>query len=432
MIELLKSVLEECNVATYKIVEEKVESAELFFIKKDLDLSRGKDIINYTLTVYKDFEEKGKRYRGSSEVTIFRTMRNEQIKVIVNAAMYAANFIKNEYYNLPKGHKEGNIVIPNGFSNNTIEDAAFIIKDMLYNKDEFEKGFINSSEIFVYKVNKRIINSEGIDVSYEKIYSDVEFITQWIESQDVELYNYICFTELDKDYIDDKVIRGLNKTKFRDKAKDKLPSGKYKVILCEDEVRELIDGYYVNGAKASSIYNKTSNFKINEKLQGEDIKGDYLNISLKAFLSNSKTSVPYDNDGIKLNDLELISNGVLKNYYGNSRFCQYLNIEPTGDIPNVIVKCGNKSMDEMEREIGLLVLAFSSFEIDEVTGDFAGEIRLGLYNDGEKITPITGGSISANIKDVQDKIYLSSDIYKTTSYEGPIAVQICDVSVAGE
>ena len=67
-----------------------------------------------------------------------------------------------------------------------------------------------------------------------------------------------------------------------------------------------------------------------------------------------------------------------------------------------------------------------------MTGFFGGEIRLGYLFDGENVTPVTGGSISGNFIELQNNLVFSKERYKDSKYEGPFAVRIKNVQVAGE
>jgi len=70
--------------------------------------------------------------------------------------------------------------------------------------------------------------------------------------------------------------------------------------------------------------------------------------------------------------------------------------------------------------------------MDSLTGDFAGEIRLGFYYDGEKITPVTGGSMSGNIRNLQNNMFLSKEVYKDGRFTGPKMLELINVNIAGE
>ena len=78
------------------------------------------------------------------------------------------------------------------------------------------------------------------------------------------------------------------------------------------------------------------------------------------------------------------------------------------------------------------IVSFSAFECDPMSGDFGGEIRIAYLYENGKRTVLTGGSISAKVFDVHGDYVFSKDRYKSYYYEGPYAVRLKDVSVAGE
>ena len=53
------------GLSGWKIVDRQIEGRELFFIRRDVDLQRSKDVRHTALTVYKDFREGENSYRGS-------------------------------------------------------------------------------------------------------------------------------------------------------------------------------------------------------------------------------------------------------------------------------------------------------------------------------------------------------------------------------
>ena len=77
------------------------------------------------------------------------------------------------------------------------------------------------------------------------------------------------------------------------------------------------------------------------------------------------------------------------------------------------------------------LVSFSDFQMDTMTGDFGGEIRLGWYFDGENTVSITGGSISGNIKEVEKEMYFSSETQKLNNFLGPKTIELSNVSLAG-
>lgn len=431
MLENIVSILKEFDISGYKIIEKKIISEEMFFIKKQLDMNRNKEVDKFTVVVYVDFEENGEKFKGDSSVNIYTTMTDEEIRKAIKDASCAAKFVKNKYYPLVSGAKNETITMPSKFNEGDRIKWIMKLKDSLYKNDNKKDGWINSSEIFLNKIFTRIVNSEGVDVSYISNLSEIEFITNWSGEEEVELYNMISFSDYDETYIENKVEEALKISEYKAKAKEMPPTGKYNVILKGDNVKEIMSYYYAQ-ANVKSVYNKMGKFKIGDKIQGDNIKGDLLNITLTNKLENSPSSSPYDGDGFKLSNIKIVDKGKLINYHGDVRNSYYLNVAPTGILKNYIVEGGSKTFEEMKSNPCIIVEAFSDFQMDSLTGDFGGEIRIALYVDGDKVIPMTGGSISGNIKNVQRDMYLSSEIETNGSFCGPKAILLKNISVAGK
>ena len=67
----------------------------------------------------------------------------------------------------------------------------------------------------------------------------------------------------------------------------------------------------------------------------------------------------------------------------------------------------------------LEVLSMSGLQVDLFNDYIGGEIRLAYYCDGEKITPVTGISITGSLKQVLSSIRLSAEIAADDGYTGP-------------
>lgn len=172
------------------------------------------------------------------------------------------------------------------------------------------------------------------------------------------------------------------------------------------------------------IYPGYSSWKEGEAVQGE-VKGDALDLTLIA-------TRPFSGDGIKMQDLEVIENGKLRTIHGSTPFCRYLGIEPTGVYDKT--KCNNEgsvSFEDMKKTPCLWTVAFSDFQMDTFTGHFGGEIRLAYLIENGKVTPVTGGSINGNLIEAQRNMLFSKDRFVSANYEGPYAVKLFDIPVAG-
>ncbi|MBR6477850.1 MAG: TldD/PmbA family protein, partial [Lachnospiraceae bacterium] len=222
----------------------------------------------------------------------------------------------------------------------------------------------------------------------------------------------------------------LEYTLERAKATQAPKAGKYRVIISDSYVNDVFS-YYVGRAQAGYIYAGYSTYEIGQNVQAVGAEGEAAEIKGDKVSMTLVPTEPLSNEGIWQKERELLDNGVLKTYYGGLRFSRYLGIEPTGFYGCVSVAPGSKSVEDMKKEPYLWVVNFSDFQMDDFTGHFGGEIRLAFLYDGEKVTPVTGGSINGSIIDSQTKMYFSKEIQKSADFVGPYAMCFEDVPVAG-
>ena len=129
MLDLILKVLKNNNIDEYIINETKKEVYELYMIKKAIDMDRRKNITIYTVTVFKD---NGNDLKGSSVVKVYPSMDEKEIDEVLKDAYYAAGFVKNKSYNLPKGYKGEKVYDKSSLSNMSLEETAYKVKEALY------------------------------------------------------------------------------------------------------------------------------------------------------------------------------------------------------------------------------------------------------------------------------------------------------------
>ncbi|HYE09772.1 MAG TPA: metallopeptidase TldD-related protein [Patescibacteria group bacterium] len=427
------------DISDWKVVQTQTTANELFLTKKQIDMPRSKQVNNITVTVYKDFEEEGKKFRGSSAVNIHPTMTDEEIGAAVKDVAFSASYIKNQYYPIPEKSNVEINPLDSKFSSAPLVEWMPKIKDALYKYDNYDKGYFNSSEIFLNKNITTIINSRGVHYSYTSYKGQIEFITCWKDSgEEIELYKDIMFSDFEDEFLSKAAQEMLEMSKEKASTKPTQNLESFTVILQGEPVAELLKHYYTQ-SNAQYVYQHISTAKVQESIQGENILGDKINLIIDPSLNNSVVSAPVDDDGIILTAHKLIDNGILQKYWGTSQYCHYLNVEPTGRINNYIFEGGSKTIEEMRSIPHLEIAAFSDFNINPMTGSFAGEIRLGWHYDGKTRVAVSGGSISGNLNNVQTNMYLSKElqqcnakeVFQPLSYQGPKALMLHNVSVAG-
>ncbi len=432
MLELIKNILtKHKEISGYKICETRVMSNELFFIKKNVDMDRVKNVHHFDITVYVDYTEDSVDYRGSAETGIHPTMNEAEIEKAIQEAAMAAGFVKNPYYPLAKPAKEES---GRSFSNFAEESPAYWMNEItkaIYKNDIYEKGGISSCEIFLDKITTRIVNSEGVDVQKEGYHCMVEFITAWKEEgEEIELYRRVDCSEFDAGLLAEEVKTMIGICREKASAENTPVLGNSNVLLTREAVKDFFS-YYTSMSSGASIYNHSSTWKLGDQIQGEEVKGDKLTLTLDPFLKNSTDSESFDSDGFPLKPVTIIEQGELKRYSADTRYAHYLGITPTGRIGNLVVSSGSRETEELKKEPHLMTAAFSDFTVDSMTGDFCGEIRLAWYYDGKHTVPVTGGSVTGNINMLHHEMYLSRERQKDNNFEGPKVILLKNVTVAG-
>ena len=182
--------------------------------------------------------------------------------------------------------------------------------------------------------------------------------------------------------------------------------------------------YYVSRSSASMLYARYSSWNVGDDVQNAD-GGESLDLTLCA-------TVPYDAEGIPMQDLPLLKNGKLLSVHGANRFCRYLGVKPTGSFGKVSCANGTVPFDMLKKEPCLWVVAFSDFQMDDFSGHFGGGIRLAYLIEDGKVTPVTGGSVNGSLLDAQGNMTFATERYQTARYDGPYAVRFANISVAGE
>ena len=426
MIKQILKALERANIAQYYINSTETQSIESFFVRQRLDLTRAVDTTEYTVTVYRSYEKDGRNLLGASDAQIYPGMEMEEIEAALRSAYHAAGFAGNQSYELYAGTKEEYIPSTSGLAKQSLEETMAQMTEALFRVDTKEDVFVNSAEIFAIRQVHHILNSCGVDVSYETYQVKGEYVIQCIAPQDVETYHSFSYREPEVEALRRDVEEALAMTQARAQAKQAPQAGEYRIILSGEQMNTLFS-YYVSRSGSGMVYQQYSNYQVGMQVQGstENVKeGDRLTIWLKA-------KDPFSSEGIPMKDRVLLEDGVLRTIHGGNRFAQYLGIEPTGFYGSIQVPVGDKTLEEMKQGAYLHIVSFSDFQMDDFTGHFGGEIRLAFLSDGVTVTPVTGGSVNGSILEVQDRMIFSKERYTNSRYEGPMAVILEGVQVAG-
>lgn len=412
------------SVDGYRITEKATRSYELFFVHKKLETVRATDTVDTGVTVYVNHDGKV----GDSSFAVYRSMSEGDIEKKIAQAVSRAQLVSNEPYQLPEAGAL-DAALPTNMADKDMQALGLQIADAVFAADTLAGGSINACEIFIYRDTVHVVNSRGVDKTQRVCRVMIEAIpTFTTEKESVELYEDYRFTALDAAKVTSEIAARMQEVKDRAQAVKPQTPLRVNVILRPQEIRELI-GELAYDLNYASVYSHANLHK-----QGDDIQsggaGDKLTVTMKGVVAGSERSAYFDDDGAPLRDTCIIENGVVKNYFGASRFGQYLGVkEPSGSLRCAQLAAGTMSDKEMRAAPYVECASLSGLQLDLYNDYIGGEIRLAYYFDGQKTVPVTGISMSAKLSEVLAELRLSDRVDVDGAYEGPVRLLLKDVAI---
>ncbi len=412
MINIYRLLNENTEINAWKVKDEVTESYELFFVHKGLETVRATDTESVNISVYVDRDGK----RGNASFKIFASTTEEEAREKLSAAAKKAAFISNEFYELPQNETLDGI-IASSLEAYSPKESAEMIANAVFSADMQEQGSVNALEVFINKHTVSVKNSSGIDKRETKYTAMVEAIPTWNEGESVELYEAQRFNSLDADKIKSDIEKRMQEVRDRARAQKPALVPTCPVLIPAYEFSSLISEL-VSGLGFSNVYSRSNPFAEGDAIQKEPV-GDRLSVTMRGVLDGSVASALFDDDGTTLIDTEVIKEGTVSSYYGSSRFAQYLDRTPTGNLSCLDVSEGTLGDSELNKKPYFECVSMSGLQVDVYNDYIGGEVRLAYYFDGEKKIPMTGISISGKLSEALNTLRLSDSITSTGRYRGP-------------
>lgn len=418
IIEILKA----SSADAWEVIDTVTEAWEFYFIKHELDQNRVRDVEHITVKVHRKLED-GK-FLGTASEEIPPTATEEEVKKVIDNLYERASFVKNPYYELnsEKVEVSSTDVDPRAVSKAYIE--------ALNEVPETSGEFINSYEIFVEKNKRRYVNSEGIDATVVSPSSMVEVVVNARnEEHEIEIYSMYKAGTCDKEHIVSEIKNSLKYGKDRLSTVPTPVLNKATVVLPTEDAGQIYK-WFACKMMAEYKYRGYSNFEIGKEIS-DKVKGDKITLLGLKELPNSSSNGDIDSEGAKTKDMYIIRDNVPENFWGGCQCRYYLGIKDSYVVSNFQAIGGSKTEAELRSGTYLEVVQFSDFTVDEITGEIAGEIRLGYYHEGDKVTPVSGGSVSGSLAELMNCLYMSKESKQYNNMLMPSIIKIEDMTIAG-
>ncbi|HHE9969979.1 TPA: metalloprotease PmbA [Haemophilus influenzae 10810] len=279
------------------------------------------------------------------------------------------------------------------------------------------------------QADKRIINSNGASFNSHtgvKVYGNSHGMLQSYLSSRYSLscsviggvedalendYEYTISREFDKlqspiwvgENCAKKVVSRLNP--------QKLSTREVPVIFLNDVATGLIS-YFAAAISGGSLYRKSS-FLLDHL--GEQVLPDWFNISERPHLLRRLASTPFDSEGVRTQDREIVENGILQTYLVTSYSGKKLGMPSTGHaggIHNWLVKpnlTGGLTALLRQMGTGLLVTDVMGQGVNIVTGDYSRGASGFWVENGEIQYPVAEITIAGQLQDMLKNMLAVAD-----------------------
>lgn len=401
------------SVSDYKINIHRKETCELFYVHGKLETVRRADNCEKEVTVYVDHDG----FKGDAQFYVYPSTTEQQLISLISEAVTKAKLINNQAYTLP-GAETGEYVVESNFRDYDPADLASLISDAVFDANTITGASLNSVEIFINKHTETILNSLGLHKTQQRYDAMVEAIPTFNgDTQSVELYEQYNFSQFDAKGITEEIAGKLQEVKLRYEAITPDFSLDCKVVLNKLELSELFWNI-AQDLNYGAVYSH-SNLRNKGDFVQKDPTGDKIGITMHGSIPGCIRSAKFDGDGLSLSSIRLVADSKVVNYYGANRYGQYLGETPTGNLRCLSVDSGSADEKAFSAEPTLEIISMSGLQVDFYSDYIGGEIRLAYYHDGDKVTAVTGVSISGSLNEVLQDIRLSQKTGIHDGYCGP-------------
>ena len=417
----LLNILKTSGADAWEVTDVQEKGWEFYLIRHALDQNRVKELESFRVKVYRKFDDS----IGSAGAPVPADADEAEMKRIVAGLYQDAAYVLNPIYTLNKP-EAGDGADAAEAENVDIRAISGDFLKTLSALPETDTEDLNSCEVFVSELRKRFLNSEGIDVTVVCPSSMVEAVVNARkDGHEIELYRmYNCGT-CDAEQLTRDLTETMRYGRDRLTTEPTPALEKADLILSTDAACAVYE-YFIDRLSAGMVHRGFSDWKA-----GDMVAPAEMTLNTAAFLPNSSQNGAYDSEGARIRDLTLIDGGKAVRYWGSRQFSQYLGLEDSFIANNFTVSGGSQSAEELRRGDWLEVVEFSDFQVDEITGDIAGEIRLAyLCRDG-KTTAVSGGSVSGNMNELVRGMRFSAERRQYDTLLIPAVTRLDGVTVTG-
>ncbi|WP_066503102.1 TldD/PmbA family protein [Abyssisolibacter fermentans] len=372
-----------------------------------------KDVIENASIVEKDDEEI--IFKGSKEYTELDKNENKLESVSIDDKIKFILNLEKEAY--------------------SIDDRVDVVRNCIYSDENDSTAIINTKGL-------KLDNSESIAYAYISVkVDDNGDIKTGLSYNICNDFNELDYKKLAKEAVEDAISK-LNA--------EVIPSNKYKVILKNEAVCDLIESF----CPIFSAYNVQEGLSLLKGKLNSKVASSVFSLIDDPFMKESFSVRNFDDEGVATKYKRVIDKGVLTTYLYNLKTAKKDGVESTGNASkpsykssitisptNMYVEKGNMTLEEMmlKMDDGVLLteLQGSHAGLNTVSGDFSLSCNGFEIKGGKKVKAVNGITVAGNFFDMIKNIEEVGTDFKFSLPSGSgcfgaPSIMIKDLAISGK
>jgi len=440
------------GIADWTLRMERARGAQIYLVGTDIESVREVSREAYEVELFHDHpapagaEVEGEVARGGATIPLAQ-IDLDRLPAILDDAVTMASLVSNRPWALPEAAAMPDVALVDARLVHGADamaaglEAAEQIRE-LAERERASGVRLSGAELFLTYYEQELANSRGVEATSTstRILAEVTLLARGTEDE-TEYFRQAEGRQLTDLRLAETIRAGAELA--RDKLRASMPrTGRGPVMIAGEALNQLMTGQvtglpgaYLFHTMAQTAYEHLSRFELDESVYGEAAPvGDLLTMRANALRPYGVDSYRWDSDGLPGRDLLVIENGVLRARPATQRYAHYLGVPATGRAGVAEIGAGATSTRTLRAGDGHVVevLDFSASNVEEVSGDFGMEIRMGYTWGPDGPRPISGGSVTGNLFEAMANARFSSETAEYAHFAGPAAIRFEALQLAGE
>ena len=435
--QIVEALKKRSNLAGWTVRQLKMREAQVYAVPKGLESQRSVDGERYLIDVLRNTTNaEGSPAVGSCDVSL---LHGEDIDRAIDQATLVAGLVTNPVHGLPNPAPFPDVPL---CDENMQKDASTVMLSVMERiraaAAKHPDVRLTAAECFGRVRHTHLVNSQGIDTEQESTQINIEFV---LHSQRDDRESEV-FDELTRRRVSDLDIEAAIEARIQ-YTLDTLeasPSDSWQgpVVLRGEALATFLAGDNLIGsviqtlASAGSKYAGISPWEVGKPVFRGEVKGDPLSVWANRSLPFGSASDCFDSEGLPAQRVQLIRENEFVAFSASKRYADYLQIPATGAFGNIELPPGQTPASALLTEPYIEVVQFSWFNPDNITGDFATEIRFGYLVQNGKRKPFRGGQLVGNYLDALANVKWSAETGFFGNYLGPHTARFNLLKISGK